>query len=95
MPDHTDIPLNYKRRMQAAGLLMSAAGNLIKTNSFSRVNTATAIGDIYNALEELGMQDFAPTHDTRAYRGNPYDAADEIRAHLGEVEAGPVGEVER
>lgn len=88
MSDRTNLPENYRCRMKAARLLMSAAENLLNTNrAFSRINTATAIGDVYNALEELGMQDFAPTHDTRAYRGNTYDAADEIRAHLGEVEA--------
>jgi hypothetical protein len=87
MPDRTDIPLNYKRRMQAAGLLMSAAGKLIKTDSFSSINTATAVGDIYAAFEALGLQDYSDDEMTRNYRANTVSAADEIRENLLEVEA--------
>lgn len=86
MPERTDLPLNYKRRMQAARLLMHAAGNLINTDSFSRTNAATAIGDIYAAFEVLGMQDFSNDDVTCNYRANTLTAADEIREALREVE---------
>lgn len=83
MPDHNNLPDNYRARMRAARLLMDAAGNLINVDSFSRVNTARAVGDVYAALEALGMQDFGD-NDTCNYRANCLEAADEIRAHLGE-----------
>jgi len=86
MPKNHDLPANYQKRMRAARLLMDAAGNLIKGDSFSRVNTARAIGDVYAALEELGLQDFSNDDVTCNYRANTLEAADEIREHLCEVE---------
>tara|TARA_R100001086_G_scaffold20876_1_gene10107 strand:+ start:354 stop:620 length:267 start_codon:yes stop_codon:yes gene_type:complete len=88
MADLTDLPDNYRRRMQAARLLMSAAGALLSTSrAFSRINTAQAIGDIYAAFEALGMQDFSNDGVTCNYRANILTAADEIRESLREMEA--------
>ncbi len=86
MPKNHDLPARYRARMRAARLLMEAASNLIATDSFVRINTSRAIGDVYAALEELGMQDFSNDTVTRNYRANTLEAADEIREHLCEVE---------
>jgi hypothetical protein len=86
MPKNHDLPANCAKRMSAARLLMSAATNLIATGNFSRINTARAIGDVYAALEELGMQDFSNDNATCNFRASTLEAADEIREHLCEVE---------
>lgn len=88
MPDYDQptLPMNYYRRMRAARLLMSAAQKLIGAHTFSHMDTATAIGDIYAAFEALGMADHSDDEMTRNYHANPLTAADEVRENLREVE---------